>query len=378
MVQATARARRIRNHPASTLTSTLTRIANIALTVTLWGSGAGEVRSSTGDIACGAQCSDSFRARHGRDPYRGASCGIDLLGLVRRRLPERAFVHGLDERPTQCQRSFLSAGDAERRRQVARCGAHAQSTRHGAREPGTKRVRSEIAIKPKSGVFYFEGHRLVQSPWMAIGIATRAVSLEGSPSETGQGFNIETGDGSWFDPAKSDTYGFVVDYRSANPIVHLIAVTFTGTRVAYTSTLSKVTEPLYIFVGGLRRRVGPQVSINAGNDIANFPFFYDPVTLLRQAGISGADALILGWGDSHVGVYNAPPSITVGADQTVPLGSLVTLNGTARDVEDGDLSSKIQWGDRATPRGNRLSGVGARFALVRMRSAFTSRSGRDR
>ena len=346
-------------------------IANIALTVTLWGSGAGEVRSSPGDIACGAQCSDLFEhdtfvtltavpaAGSMFSGWTGTDCSSAPSCVVSMSSAHNVTAHFF--RPV-----LLSADDKSPDVVLT-----PDRLAMGQESLGREGVRSEIAIKPKSGVFYFEGHRLVQSPWMAIGVATRAVSLEGEPNETGQGFNIETGDGSLFDPVKSDTYGFVVDYRSANPIVHLIAITFTGTRVAYSSTLSKVTDPLYIFVGGLRRRVGPQVAINAGNDIANFPFFYDPVTLLRQAGISGADALVLGWGDSYVGVYDAPPSITVGADQTVPLGSLLTLNGTARDVEDGDLSSKIQWGDRATPRGDRLSGVGARSRSFRMRSAFT-------
>jgi hypothetical protein len=229
---------------------------------------------------------------------------------------------------------------------------------------GRAGVRSDVAIQPGSGIFYFEGQRLVASSLIVIGIATAAVPLESTPIETGQGFSIDTGDGTWFDPTATVHYGFVVDYRQSSPTVHLLADTYTGRRVAFSRTLANVVEPLYIFVGGLRRYVGPQASINPGNDIVNFPFFYDPVALLRAAGIAGADAIVLGWGGSRAGVFNAPPTIEVSADQSVALGSPVVVTARASDPEDGDLTGKIEWGDMATPRGARVSGLGGQFALT--------------
>jgi len=339
------------------------QVERIALAVSLWGSGSGEVRSRPGVIACGTTCSDLFEVGTSVTLSAVAATGSIFAGWS-----------GADCSGASCTVTMSSArgvtahffhpvllSDIDKMPDVVltpdRLGMEQQSL-------GREGVRSEVAIKPKSGIFYFEGRRLVDSPWMSIGVGTSAVPLAGAPDETSQGFNIDTGDGSWFDPAASSTYGFVVDYRQKNPVVHLIAITFTGTRVAESTTLAQVTEPLYIFVGGLRRNVGPQVSINAGNDIANFPFFYDPVTLLQQAGIAGAEELVLGWGDSYAGVYDAPPSVFAIGDQTVPLGSTVTINATAKDAEDGDLTARIQWGDRATPRGARVSGAGGRFAFT--------------
>jgi hypothetical protein len=110
--------------------------------------------------------------------------------------------------------------------------------------------------------------------------------------------------------------------------------------------------------------VGIQTSVNPGNDTTNFPFFYDPKALMRAAGLAGADELVLGWGDSYAGAYDNAPTLTLSADQTVALGTLVTVSATASDREEGDLSARITWGDLATPLGARTSGVGGSFALV--------------
>jgi hypothetical protein len=336
----------------------------VTLTVSMWGSGYGEVRSSPGGIACGTDCSEPFDSGSAvtlsATPALGSIfAGWSLLECGRASTCRIAMSSGRSVSAHFFHPVLLS--DVDKSPDVVlssdRLAMEQQSL-------GREGVRSEFAIKPRSGVYYFEARRLVQSPWMSIGVATASVPLDSTASETGQGFAIDTGDGSWFDPVSTVTYGFVVDYRLSNPVIHVIAITFIGTRVAYSIALPKVTEPLYIFLGGLRRRVGPQVAINTGNDIANFPFVYDPVTLLKQAGIAGGDQLVLGWGDSYTGLYDAPPSIAVSADQTVPLGAAVTLGGAARDDEDGDLTSKILWGDRATPRGKRISGIGGRFVFV--------------
>jgi hypothetical protein len=342
----------------------------VGLKISVVGSGTGVVSSRDGAIACGTACSDLFdlgstvmlsakpaagsifagwsgaECAGAGSPDYASSCAVTMSAA--RTLTAR-FFHPVLLSDTDKSPDVVLTAD--------RLGMEQQSL-------GRDGVRSEVAIKPRSGIFYFEATRLVDSPWISIGVATDQVPLDSTPSATSQGFSIDTGDGSWFDPHASATFGFVVDYRLANPVVHLIAVTFFGTRVATSLALTGVTQPLYIFLGGLRRNVGPQVTINAGNDIANFPFFYDPVKLLDQAGLDGSGQLVLGWGDSYLGPFNAPPTISVGPDQTVPLGAHVTINATAHDAEDGDLTAKIQWGDRATPRGARVSGIGGRFEFV--------------
>jgi hypothetical protein len=229
---------------------------------------------------------------------------------------------------------------------------------------GREGVRSDTAIAPGSGVFYFEVMRHVEARYMVYGVATSAVPLDSQVDDTDQAFDIDSGDAALFDPVATSHYGFVVDYRQAHPIVYLIALSNGQPGISKSSTLSQVTEPLYIFVGGLRRNVGIQASVNTGNDIVNFPFAYDPRALLQAAGISGADQVVLGWGDSYSGIYNSLPSLTVSADQNVSLGSPVTVTAGGIDAEDGDMTAKIAWTDLAMPFGQRTTGTGGSFTLT--------------
>ncbi|HKQ70427.1 MAG TPA: hypothetical protein VJT73_13855 [Polyangiaceae bacterium] len=226
-------------------------------------------------------------------------------------------------------------------------------------------VRSDTAIDPGTGIYYFEGERLVDEPWMIVGVATLAAPLDGSPNDTGQGLDVDTGDGSWFDSKATSRYGFIVDYRLSHPTVHVIGVGYWGgARIVYSSTLARISAPLYIFVGGLRRNVGPQMRINTGNDTTNFPFFYDPVAMMNDAHLADAGQLVRGWGGSHAAPRDEAPVLTMSKDVSAPYGSPVTLTATARDFEEGDLTSKIEWGDLATPRGARVSGRGGSFTFT--------------
>ena len=56
-------------------------------------------------------------------------------------------------------------------------------------------VRSETAVQPGSGMFYFEGQRLVDAPWINFGVMTRSGPLDTGPLDASQGFGIDSGDG---------------------------------------------------------------------------------------------------------------------------------------------------------------------------------------
>src|SRR6266542_2495016 len=56
---------------------------------------------------------------------------------------------------------------------------------------GRAGVRSDIAIQPGSGLFYFEGRRLVQARFILIGVATASVPLDSEALSATQGFSID-------------------------------------------------------------------------------------------------------------------------------------------------------------------------------------------
>jgi len=334
-----------------------------ALTVLLSGRGHGRVASNVGAIACGTVCSDLFAAGTivtlSASPDAGSSFAGwsgDCTGVG----PCTVTMSAARSVTARFFRPVL-LNDADKSADVVLTPDRLAMQQLTLGRAG---VRSDLAIQPGSGVFYFEGRRLVEARFILIGVATASAPLDTEALPATQGFNIDSGDGSWVDPKATSAYGFVVDYRQAHPTVHLIGITASGPRVAFTTTLSGVSEPLYIFLGGLRRNVGPQAAINAGNDTVNFPFAYDPVALMKASSIAGADQLVMGWGDSFAGVFNAPPSLQVSADQTVPPGTAVTMTATANDQEDGDLTATIQWEDRATPLGARVVGTGNRFTFT--------------
>ena len=239
-------------------------------------------------------------------------------------------------------------------------------------------VRSDRAIQPESGMFYYEGTRLTDLlGGMYFGVVTASHALDASPGSDLRSVGVETG-GSifWndrfqeaFDPETTETYGIVVDYRAANPTVHVIVRAedpMTGViveRIAYTRILSTVTEPLFAMVSGRRRNVGPQAQVNFGNDTTNFPFHYDLDVLLTEAGIDTAD-LTLGWGQTNLGRDNAEPELTVSNAQTVPTGTEVTLTATATDAEDGTLTESITWFDLSSPYATRMEEVGGEFVFT--------------
>jgi PKD repeat protein len=216
-------------------------------------------------------------------------------------------------------------------------------------------VRSDRAIAAGSGMFYFEGERRTERLFeQYFGVATASLALDDYAGSSDQSLGADTSGSIYFADAYAGGfdsgathYGFVVDYRGANPIVHIIANGDGEARIEQSIAMPAVTQPLYIVVGGRRREVGEQARINPGNDTTNFPFHYDPVAALNAASLDGS-ALVAGWGQTRAAPLDAAPNLSVSPPQTIALGSPFTLTATANDAEDGALSTTVQWADLAT------------------------------
>ena len=230
-------------------------------------------------------------------------------------------------------------------------------------------VRSNRAVTPNSGMFYFEGQRITnEQNDMYFGVARATLPLDDVPgavlNDGGVGVDVAgqvrfngVVDAEFDDD--NEFYGMVVDYRGANPIVHVIVEGI----VITTIPMPLVTQPLFIFVGGRRREVGEQAHINPGNDTQNFPFNYNPVSALNNASQAG-NALTLGWGQTRALPANTRPTLSVSPPGPVTFGNSVTLNATANDVEDGVISTSIHWADRATTHAERDTNDGSSWTLT--------------
>ncbi|HKU37885.1 MAG TPA: hypothetical protein VJR89_07055, partial [Polyangiales bacterium] len=237
----------------------------------------------------------------------------------------------------------------------------------------TSGVRSTRAIAAGSGVFYFEASALGDFDGLQLGVAAASASRERAPGTTADGFGLDTGghfvEGEDWLPftVGSRSFGFVVDYRGANPTVHVIAVKSGTPAVLHSKTLS-TGDPLFIQLSGMRRMPGVQVRINPGNDTVNQPFSYDARAALRAAGQAElADLLVLGWGASHAGEWNQPPTIRLDAPavNAVDLGQSLTLTAAADDAESGSLSASLTWEDLATGYGpERVRAMGPSFTFL--------------
>jgi hypothetical protein len=342
------------------------------LAVFLAGSGHGSVQSNVGGIACGTSCAALFDPTASVTLTATPDQGQVFAGWSAPECPGTGSCTVTMSAPRSIVASFfrpVHLNDADKSPDVLlsadRLGMQQLSL-------GREGVRADASVKPGSGIFYFEAERRVDAPYMVLGMATASVPLDAQLGDSNQMFGVETSGtimggtqfAGAFDATNTSHFGFVVDYRQAHPIVYAIVMEAGAPRIGYRSELPTITTPLFIFLGGLREKVGIQSAINAGNDTTNFPFFYDPRALMRTAGIAGADDLVLGWGDSYAGPFDNAPTISVSADQTVPLGAIISVSATATDKEEGDLSDHIAWGDLATPLGARTSGVGRAFALM--------------
>ncbi|MBX3247937.1 MAG: hypothetical protein KF901_12225 [Myxococcales bacterium] len=246
-------------------------------------------------------------------------------------------------------------------------------------------VRSECAVAPASGVFYFEASI---EPWecdpteaplgcvptprggLNLGVGTASASLTTHPGSTASGLDvvilggINTSDMRLGPAGTGTTWGFVVDYRGASPVVHVVGEDEHGPSVLASQALA-TNAPVHAMATGVRCKVGVDASFNFGLDTNNRPFAHDVDAVLRAEGLgSVADALVLGWTGTRALPTNARPSLTAPADMSVALGATVTLVASASDAEEGELSDRIVWEDLATVYAARDGALGGTFVYT--------------
>ena len=219
---------------------------------------------------------------------------------------------------------------------------------------GHKGVRSNHSMGPGDGFYYFEASQIAPSGDYGFGIATASASLDGvggrdpySAVITSMGGIMYNG--SWIRsvPGSPTVYGIAVDYRGDYPIVHFLASQATGETADYIDSVSLTTvhEPIYFYMYASDAAPGEQQRINLGAQ----PLAYDPVAGMEKGLYNGGAGLTLGWPLPD----SAPVIAIVEGDQTVLTGGSVTATASAADIEDGDISSQIQWflGDVAVGSG---------------------------
>ncbi len=226
-------------------------------------------------------------------------------------------------------------------------------------------VRSDLALAPGSGFFYYEGKREVATNNYGFGVGTSASVLENFAGVNNQSAGMNTigfvayngAQVQTFTAANMDYYGVAVDYRGATPIVHFIGSTSVGGLgvIIRTVNMTSVTTPLYIFVFGWRvGNANIQQTVNMGADLITRPFRFDVRTVLTNAGVSGASTMQLGWSERLNGLPSV--SITAPALTQTPLGQALLCEAAATDADDGNISAQITWWDNGV-----LAGSGASF-----------------
>jgi PKD repeat protein len=238
-------------------------------------------------------------------------------------------------------------------------------------------ARSDRAVQPGAGVFYFEAERLIPFPgeW-GVGVGTASAAMDQQVGTSAQSLGINTygrvnnagatcNGGDNFDPAQRH-YGFVIDYRGATANVHvLLEGAAARSPVVQRSCATTLNAPLYILYAGVRYAVGYQLKLNAGSDLTNFPFYFSPDGVRAALGAAGladaAAALVPGFGQSRTPPPDTAPLLNVPADRTVAVGTLVALSATASDTEDGDLSASIVWRVLSSQHDAPVTGTGSSF-----------------
>ena len=221
-------------------------------------------------------------------------------------------------------------------------------------------VRSNVAIQPGSGFYYYEGHREVGVGDMGFGVASGLASLTNFGGFTDQSIGINALGLVFYNNtnqlgtvnstiSSSDTFGIAVDYNGINPVVYLIA----NNSLMFTQVMDQVTDPLYMLVYGHETTTAVQQTINTAADLVTQPFVYDVKTILSSAGVSGTDQIIDGWiAQTTIGITS---TIT-----TADVGSNLTLTASAKNKQGLDISSTINWLNSTTG----LTGTGASFTIT--------------
>jgi hypothetical protein len=214
--------------------------------------------------------------------------------------------------------------------------------------PGYHGARSDVAVGPGSGFFYFEGHREVGNGEYGFGVATAASTLDEHAGFDGQSFGVDVSGGIWyggsyvagFPFAANDTYGIALDYRGAHPIAYVIVRTAAGEpEIVFRKVrLDQISTPVHIFLYGAPATSGVQQTINPGNDLVHAPFRLDPVAALTAHAYRAAEGLVRSW--------NPQPALATTIDRRIAVtGSVVTAHATATAPGGGDVSSSVQWGE---------------------------------
>ena len=250
-------------------------------------------------------------------------------------------------------------------------------------------ARTDRSISSGEGIFYAEGRRL--SALVAdqyFGVVTAGAPLTVAPGADDVSIGVDTSGSIQFGGAvvtafpsdQNEHYGFVVDYRGAQPVVHVV-LRANVDQVRYSATLN-TTDPVFFMTGGSRRSLDVQSRIIVGNDLTRFPFRYDPVAVLAAASIA-APGLVLGWGQTRTLPPNDPPILDVMTmPMTVTPGTRVPLSAVASDVLDGDLTSEILWenltvapGERPNRRGGSFSFSATEIGVYPIRATVVDRVG---
>lgn len=235
---------------------------------------------------------------------------------------------------------------------------------------GQRAARSDIALQPGGGFYYYEGRREVVAQNLGFGVATAAVALDTFAGSSNLSAGVNTMgtifyngmQQSTFNGNNADTYGIAVDYRGANPTVYIIASTTTGGPgvLLRTIPMTAVTSPVYMFVFGYRiGTTAIQQTINTGANLTTTPFRYDARAILTAAGVSGANTMAPGWSER----INRLPSVTITlpVESTTTLGHPLTFQATATDADQGTLTSSIRWSDNGV-----ITATGGSFVLSAM------------
>ncbi|MGH1441571.1 MAG: choice-of-anchor U domain-containing protein [Cellvibrionaceae bacterium] len=135
----------------------------------------------------------------------------------------------------------------------------------------------------------------------------------------------------------NDSYiGLAVDYTGSTPVVYVLGTAGLETTINLPSYNS--LEAIFpMFYGNLpteRDAIALQTA-NFGQE----PFFYDPVQVLTDAGVSNLASFVPGWG-KHRQLQHL--SIDV-LSQTADAGDVITLNATATDASGANANAAITW-----------------------------------
>jgi hypothetical protein len=230
-------------------------------------------------------------------------------------------------------------------------------------------VRSDTSIAPGSGVFYFEATRVGKLGYYGYGVGTATTSLSQYLGSNTTSIGANTLSHTYFNDvfmngANGPTVGFVVDYRGASPIVHILSKQGDDTVENRVETLA-VTTPVFAMYTGMVENHGPCAAFNFGSDTTNHPFVLNPAAALNAAGHpSTATALVRGFGQTRARTFSAAPMLSTSGDMSGASGTPVTLTATATDAEDGVLTAGITWENLATSIHEREHGTGGSFTFT--------------